>query len=370
MALEQTPIELEKLSAQIQKVVGSGAPAAAKMMAAKGLVPMGPQELVTVIYQLSHDPDAKVAQAAVATANHLPERILTGALGDALDPRVIDFFSTRLVQYPPLVEKVLLNPITADETFVTLGRRLPERELEILAGNQTRLLRHPAIIEAIYFNRNARMSMVDRLLELAVRHGLVLEGIPQFKQIAASILQSGATGEADARAIADAQAAADAAFSAVLAAAPEEEELEAVEAGQEPADMARVTNSRMLSIAARVRLASLGNASHRTVLIKDTNRAVAMAAVSSPAVSENEAVRWAGQRELSEDVIRYIADRKEWHKNYAFKLGLVNNPKCPLRVSIGLILHLRANDLRSLSRSKNVPAQLAKAAKQRMLTRT
>ena len=105
------------------------------------------------------------------------------------------------------------------------------------------------------------------------------------------------------------------------------------------------------------------------MLIKDTNRAVAMAAVASPAVAEPEAVRWASQRELSEDVIRYIATRKEWHKNYGFKLNLINNPKCPLRISMGLIVQLRANDLRALSRSKNVPGPLAKAAKMRMQAR-
>lgn len=361
MALEQTPLDLNTLSMPVQKIVGPAAPGPAKMMAAKGLAPMGPQDLVTAIYQLTHDADAKIAQAAVVTANRLPEKILAGALGEALDPRVIDFFSSRLTDKSALLEKVLLNPVTADETFVTLGRTLPDRELEILAGNQTRLLRHPAIIEAIYFNRSARMSTVNRLLELAVRHGLVLEGIPQFKQIVASIMQSGAAGEEEAQVLEGAEA--DAAFEQVLATADE------VEDGDEPVELPRAANIRMLPVASRIRLASLGNAGHRAVLIKDTNRGVAMAAVSSPAVAEPEAVRWASQRELSEDVIRYIATRKEWHKNYAFKLNLINNPKCPLRISMGLIVQLRANDLRALSRSKNVPGPLAKAAKQRMQVR-
>ena len=149
MALEQTPLELATLSAAVQKIVGPDAPGPAKMMAAKGLAPMGPQDLVTAIYQLTHDADPKIAQSAVVSANRFPEKILAGALGEALDPRVIDFFSTRLIDKPQLLEKVLLNPITADETFVGLGRCLADRELEILAGNQTRLLRHPAIIEAM-----------------------------------------------------------------------------------------------------------------------------------------------------------------------------------------------------------------------------
>ena len=55
--------------------------------------------------------------AAFKTAAELPERILGGALEQPLDARVLDFFARRVFGKPPLLEKLLLNKATADETF-------------------------------------------------------------------------------------------------------------------------------------------------------------------------------------------------------------------------------------------------------------
>ena len=53
--------------------------------------------------------------------------------------------------------------------------------------NEERLLKHPAIIEKLYMNKATRMSTADRMIELAVRNGLELNGIPAFKEAAAAI---------------------------------------------------------------------------------------------------------------------------------------------------------------------------------------
>jgi hypothetical protein len=325
---------------------------------------MGPADLLTTLYQLSRDENVQVAQAASTTAAKLPANILAGALGDALDSRVIDFFSGMVTSDQTLIEMVLLNRATHDWTFVTVAQDVSERQLEIIAANQERILRTPQIIESIYFNTQARMSTVDRLLELAVRHSLELEGIPQFKQMAKHIL--GGAAEEQALDL----PAADALFANMLAegGAVDESQIERV---LNEAEAGRTTASeiRRQSMSAKVRLASVGSIFHRAVLIKDPNRIVALAAVGSPAVSEQEAIRYAAQRELPEEVIRYIADRRDWRKNYAIKVNLVNNPKCPLRVSMELLKQLRPTDLRGVARSKNIPGTLVQAAKHQLSQR-
>lgn len=254
--------------------------------------------------------------------------------------------------------------------------------MEILAGNQQRLLRHPQIIEAIYFNKRARMSTVDRLLEMAVRNNLTLD-VPQYKQLVAQIMGSAAKEPPAAEPVEDAASTDPEAplqmaeeitaegeqFDEVFEALIDETwdqgplgnlEFDAEEQGKKQVQIAE------LSVNARIRLATLGSVFHRTVLIRDTNRLVAMAAIESPAVSEQEAARHAGNRGLSEDVIRYICGRRDWQKSYQIKLNLVNNPKCPLAHAMKLLSHLRANDVRMISRSKNVPAAIARAAKQHL----
>jgi hypothetical protein len=119
-----------------------------------------------------------------------------------------------------------------------------------------------------------------------------------------------------------------------------------------------------LSVVRKIRLAHVGSAGARTVLVRDTNKQVAMATIRSPAVTDQEAARYAADRALGIDIIRFIANKKEWMRAYNLKVALVNNPKCPLSSAMHLLPHLREADLRALTRSKNVPSTITKAAKE------
>lgn len=124
-----------------------------------------------------------------------------------------------------------------------------------------------------------------------------------------------------------------------------------------------------MSIPQKVRLAMVGNREARNILILDHNKAVVMAVLRSPKLTENDVFTYAQQRNLSEEVYKYIARNKNWIKNYAIKLALVNNPKTPLAVALRFLDHLQERDLKNLSRSKNVSNVLAKAAAQLLLKR-
>lgn len=124
-----------------------------------------------------------------------------------------------------------------------------------------------------------------------------------------------------------------------------------------------------MSIPQKIRLAMLGNREARNILILDHNKAVVMAVLRSPKLTENDVLTYAQQRNLAEEVYKYIAQNKNWIKNYALKLALVNNPKTPLAVALRFLDHLQEKDLKNLSRSKNVSNVLAKAAAQLLLKR-
>jgi len=89
--IERTPLDVARLSSAAQKALGAGP---ARMMAARGLVPLPPADQLSVLYQLAIDKDQTIAIAARATATGLPEKLLAGALADPkLDPRVLDLFA-------------------------------------------------------------------------------------------------------------------------------------------------------------------------------------------------------------------------------------------------------------------------------------
>ncbi len=377
--IELTP--LENVSPAVAKATGANAPPAVKLMAARGLAPLPPGDLVTALYQLAVADDPVVKKAAIKTAVELPEKILGAALATPLDERVLDFFSRRVWQKPTLLQVLLLNRATADETFRHLATLCGEEALEMIAKNEERLLRAPAIIAALYLNGKTRMSTAQRAIELAVRNGVRVDGIPAFDLAAQAIADAGtltperaaAEDEAFRRAaevledsaklfgpIADEKerAAHEAKEAALAEAAVEGTDPELAEKAEE-----KKKKLSDLSPAGKIRAATLGNAFARAVLIRDTNRQVSMACIRSPGVSDSEALRYASNRGLDDEIIRYIANHRQWLRLGSIKVALVNNPKCPVGISMRLLPHLAIRDLKQLARSKGISSVVASAAK-------
>ena len=371
MPFERTPLPEESLGHSIAPFFAEGAPAGKVMLLARGLAPgLGHVDLATGLYQATHHENPKIAETARKSLETLPEPIVLGALNAALHPMVLDLFAELHKSRAALLERILLNANAADETFERLAKTLKaDRLLEIVAKNEQRLLRHPAIIKAVYLNAATRMSTANRCVELAVRNNIVLD-IPAYGEIAASL---GAAQQAYAdpmdQALAD--AAADSAFHTVVAEGktlseeeiPDDEAIEAIEAMSDNEELRKHTNLLGLTIAQKIRLSMIGTGYHRALLLRDPNRVVAMAAIKSPMLKETEVVLVSQSRSINDDVIRYIARNRDFLKLHQIKVNLANNPKCPLPTAMRLLPYLRLNELRKLSRSKNVPNSLRTAAK-------
>jgi hypothetical protein len=357
------PLPLETLPEQLRRFADPAAPGAARMMAARGMVPVKGAHLVMLLTQLTADPEEAVREAASATLNDLPNAVLLPAAEVELPAAVLHAMGTLFGSREDILGRLAANHAVADETIVEMATHCPDPIVEIIAVNQQRLLRTPRIIEALYKNRNTRMSTADRLIELAARHGVKVTGIPMFDEIVKS-LRGGTIPEASAE-----PTEADQAFAKTLS---EDGEQDAIK--QDQTDGTEETKEefknlqaqiRDMSIGQKIRLALLGNAAARSLLLRDPNRIVAMAAIGSPAVSDTEAKNAAQSREVSEDVLRYIAKKREWVRSYEIKHALCKNPKTPLALSMNFLNHLRRNDLQILARSRGIPAPLKQAAKQR-----
>jgi hypothetical protein len=89
---------------------------------------------------------------------------------------------------------------------------------------------------------------------------------------------------------------------------------------------------------------------------------VSSAVVKSGRLSDAEVLSFAGNRGLSEEVLRIIGTNREWTRKYAVQVALANNPKCPVSISVGLVSHLQPKDLAGLSRNRNVPSVVSTMA--------
>ena len=410
MAFDHQELSQQEMGAAAWKMVGPDAPPPMRQMVAGGMAPLPPRDLFVALYHLWLDDPTGLGEQAAKTLVGLPPAIISGALGDPnLPSGVLDFVARRMARKEDVLEMVVRHPKVDDESLAAISRACPEGICDILAENQQRWLSFPAIVEALYQNPNCRMSVAQRMIELAIRQGVELK-LPNIEEIKVA-LGDGAAETAPAE---------DAAFKKAMGrevmaqhdryvatleqagvgedVAPEEIReapsqfeglyLDALLGGgatddlslpmdgeteapvtEEPAEEEvkgdRLSQITMLPVMQKIRLAMLGNSFERSVLIRDSNKQVALSVIKSARVKENEAIAFAANRALSHDVIRHIATRKEWLKLYQLKLNLVLNPKTPLSSAMTFLNHLHPHDIRKVSRSRNIPAALAKAAKRK-----
>jgi hypothetical protein len=366
VSVPRTPLDPSLLAGDAQRALSSPG---LRMLAARGLAPVTrPRDMLGILYQLGFDGDERVKEAALVSVRALPEAVLRSALGDAaIDARVLDFCSWALAGTGGArvaIELILANPSTADATVVPLAARATQAEVDLIATNEERLLRCPAIIAAMYGNRNARMSTVDRVIELAVRNGVKVGGIAAWDEICKVYAPGGPAREND---VPDDRK--DAMFARAAHVNVGQEELQ--EGDTVPPPEEQVSHEIWaLPVPMKIRLAILGNAFDRAILIRDPKKVVAIAAVKSPGMTDAEIVKYAGLSTLAEEVIGYIANRREWTKLYSVKLSLVNNPKCPLGLAMRLLPHLREKDIDGVARSKGIPSALAAQARKLVMNRS
>jgi hypothetical protein len=356
------PLPLDVLPKPLQKHADLKAPLPLRMMGAKGLVPaVAPADLVTLLCFLSYDAEAGVAEAAVKTAEGLPDKIFGVALrSEGLRGPVLDWLADRFIGKEAALELILLNPATPDETMARVGLVASQKLGEIIRQNELRLLRHDPIIRALCQNPHALASTIDGACDFCVRNGLTLLDVPQLVEAHKRVhgvdpVQRGEDEETAEKLMAE--------YHQELAA--EAEEGARGPEGEEDATKKLNMTQRIIkmSVSEKIKLATLGNKEARTLLLRDSNKLVCMAAVTSPRVTDGEILGLANSRTAQADVLRYIYSNREFTKTYAVKSALVKNPKVPLPFALKMMLTLQEKDIKELARDRNVPQTIQSQAK-------
>lgn len=141
--------------------------------------------------------------------------------------------------------------------------------------------------------------------------------------------------------------------------------------GPEPATetekLSLVQRLAAMQVPDKVKAAMKGSREMRAVLIRDPNKLVSLAVLSSPKMTEAEVESIARQGSVSEDVLRTIANNRAWTKSYGVVSALVKNAKTPLAMSMHLLNRLSEKDLKQLSTNRNVPEALRIAARKKVV---
>jgi hypothetical protein len=128
-------------------------------------------------------------------------------------------------------------------------------------------------------------------------------------------------------------------------------------------DRGESTLTSSLPVVERIKLAMKGTREQRAQLIRDSNRLVATAVLSSPKLTESEIESFAKMANVAEDVLRIIGTNRAWLKSYSVALALTRNPKTPPGLSMQLLHRLHERDMKLLASDRNVAEAVRLAAR-------
>ena len=111
----------------------------------------------------------------------------------------------------------------------------------------------------------------------------------------------------------------------------------------------------MLSVPQRMKFALKGTPSQRAVLIRDPNKVISAAVLSSPKLTETEVEAFSRMANVSEEVLRTIGTSRAWTRSYTVVAGLIKNPKTPPAISLPLMSRLNERDVKGLVTTATSP---------------
>lgn len=137
--------------------------------------------------------------------------------------------------------------------------------------------------------------------------------------------------------------------------------------GTEGEDQQSITQKlALMGVAERMKAAMKGTKSERAILIRDPNKLVSSAVLSSPKLTDSEVENFAKLANVSEEILRTIGMNRAWVKNYGVVAALTKNPKTPLAVSMRFVQRLTDRDLKMIALDRNLQEPLKLAVRKRI----
>jgi hypothetical protein len=290
-----------------------------KIAVCTGGAHLSPADRAEILAVLAGDGDEMVAERAQDAILSQPvESFVEAIRRERALPALFAYAARNLADKPGICDAMVQNKNCAAEFLLPAVRHLSTLGIQSLMEELDRVSESPALAAALEHSSSITVDQKTQLHEL---HG---PGNP-----------------IDEAALAEAAAAA------------------------EP-DMARrqtlLERLAKMSVAQRVQFAIKGGSEARRTLIRDSNKVVQRAVLQSPRLTDQEVEAFAAMSNLTDEILRSIANNRNFRKNYTVVRNLLNNPKTPLDVSLHMLPTLNAVDLKRLTTNKNIPETLRTTA--------
>ncbi|HSP16191.1 MAG TPA: hypothetical protein VLV78_15700 [Thermoanaerobaculia bacterium] len=318
------------------------------MNIARGFLPLPQDDLIAVMAYMAQMDDAELSEVAAASLGEIPSRALLSFATNESAPAEHLNLLVGATRDSGVLEALIRNRAVLDETIVNLARRADPAVQEVIVINQARILRAPQILDALLENPRLSTDAKRRVLETREEFFEKKARLEQLKQILGD--EETIAEDAPDDEIADLleQAVHDKTPSAHTAGELSFHELEDQKKQSVWSLVLKMT------VAEKVQLAFKGDKTIRGILIRDRNRLVSSATIRNPRMTDNEVEVIAGLRNVEEEVLRIIGQRRDWVSKYPIAVALVKNPKAPVGVVLPLINRLTLRDLKQLKDDRGI----------------
>ena len=381
----------------VQSIMSGNAPTSARSAAARGLLPLAQSDLLEALVYLSADHDPGIASAAQETlASQQPNELLDVARTETVAPAVLGYFASLTNAASELHEAVVTNAATPDEAIALLAQTSSNASLlELITINQQRLIRAPAIIDAVLVNP-ARTAEAERRAKEVRRE--FFEKERGARQIAQELRARG--NEADAEffesaelSTADGELSIDDAWfiaqhievsdveiddswlareyiAELLVESPEKMaanaqaviNAERLEGDVSPDRISMIRRIMFMTVKDRVKLAMKGDREARGILVRDSNKIVATGVIHNPRITGQEIESISAMRQISDEVLRLIGNNRAWARSYPIIHNLARNPRTPMATAVQILTRIRSKDLKAISLNRNVSEAVRRQA--------
>jgi regulator of extracellular matrix RemA (YlzA/DUF370 family) len=381
----------------VQSILSGNAPKSARSAAARGLLPLSQSDLLEALVYLSADNDPGIAGSAQETlASQQPKELLDVARTDTVAPTVLGYFASLTNAASELHEAVVTNAATPDEAITLLAQTSSDASLlELITINQQRLIRAPAIIDAVLVNP-ARTAEAERRAKEVRREFFEKErGARQIAQelrargndAAAEFFETAELSTVDGEMSID-----DAWFIAqhievsdvdiddswlareyiaeMMVESPEKMaanfqaviNAERLEGDVSPERISMIRRVMFMTVKDRVKLAMKGDREARGILIRDSNKIVATGVIHNPRITDQEIEGISAMRQISDEVLRLIGNNRAWARSYPIIHNLARNPRTPMATAVQILPRIRSKDLKAISLNRNVSEAVRRQA--------
>ena len=350
----------------VERILAGDVPPRVRAAAARGALPLPRTTLVRLFLFLGEDEDPQIRADARSSLQSLEQSTVLEVLeDDECSPEVLEHFAANALKDEKLAERIAFHRAVPAGALTKLAAGGNAKVIELVLTNQERLLLQPELLNCLSLNPALRSDQRGRILELldrATQAAARLEDGQQMdedaegqEEISPEILEAAKLLEVEI---------------GELYAASEITDPEEFELSEDPEVRTAYQRIIRLNVAQKAVLAMRGGREERLILIRDSNKLVALGVLRNPRINEDDVETIARMRNVSDEVLRNLARNRAWTKSYLVTTILVNNPRTPQGVSTNFVPRLQTQDLKKLSGNKEVPELIRRMAKRTLDTRT